>query len=208
MTAISSQTDENSQVTPPKFTVTSARTSTLNDGLVLHLGRFSNPAHHFHAGMSILQELDVEKRTLYSRLHTAGHVLGAAVRHLLADSIPDFDELKASHDPISAACEFRGLIDGKYKVPIQEKVDEYITKDMPVVVEFWTWDQFDANGVSNKPDKAMADEEGRYRVVRIQGCEVYPCGGTHVATTKLCGKTNVKKISRNKGTTRVSYGVA
>jgi Ser-tRNA(Ala) deacylase AlaX len=33
-------------------------------------------------------------------------------------------------------------------------------------------------------------------------------GGTHVDTTDLCGKTNVKKISRSKGTSRVSYNVS
>ena len=157
--------------------------------------------------MTILQELDMEKRNLYSRLHTAGHVLGAAVRHLLQDSVPDFDELKASHDPVSASCEFRGLIDGKHKTAIQERVDSYIAHDMTIEVEFWTWEQFDENGVSNRPDREMANEEGKFRVVRIQGCEVYPCGGTHVKSTGECGKTTVKKITRSKGTSRVSYSV-
>jgi len=51
-------------------------------------------------------------------------------------------------------------------------------------------------------------EEGeKWRVVEIVGAEVYPCGGTHVDTTKACGETKVKKISRSKGTSRVSYVV-
>jgi Ser-tRNA(Ala) deacylase AlaX len=50
----------------------------------------------------------------------------------------------------------------------------------------------------------MADDE-KFRVVRIVGAETYPCGGTHVDRTKLCGKTNVRKISRAKGMSKVSY---
>lgn len=51
------------------------------------------------------------------------------------------------------------------------------------------------------------DEETRIRVVNIVGSEVYPCGGTHVAGTKGCGKVVVKKISRAKGNSRISYSV-
>jgi Ser-tRNA(Ala) deacylase AlaX len=49
--------------------------------------------------------------------------------------------------------------------------------------------------------------QDKFRVVRIVGAEVYPCGGTHVDSTDLCGGTVVKKISRSKGNSRVSYAV-
>lgn len=129
------------------------------------------------------------------------------MRHLLEREIPDFDELKASHFPDSAACEFKGLIDGKHKAAIQARVDEYIAKDMPVEVEFWDYEEFEKNGVP-PPDRTLAPEGEKFRVVRIRGCEVYPCGGTHVESTAKCGKTTVKKVSRSKGTSRVSYAVA
>lgn len=56
-------------------------------------------------------------------------------------------------------------------------------------------------------DGDSKDEETRIRVVNIVGAEVYPCGGTHVPGTKGCGKVVVKKISRAKGNSRVSYSV-
>jgi len=189
-----------------QFTVSSARMDAIHDGRVLHLGRFAHPHSLFTPGTSVTQTLDSAKRLLYSRLHTAGHVLGAAVRHLLEPSVPGFDELKASHFPDSAACEFAGLIDGKHKAAIQEKVDAYVEKDMEVVVEFWDWEEFEKRGV-HAPDRSLAPPGGKFRVVRIRDCEVYPCGGTHVASTRECGRTTVKKISRSKGTSRVSYTV-
>ncbi|KAH0496089.1 hypothetical protein TgHK011_003470 [Trichoderma gracile] len=204
-------TDDPTQ-TPIAINIRAARMDIVNDGVVLHLGRFQDPsmAERFQPGGVVEQKIDAEKRLLYSRLHTAGHVLGSAVRHLLEKEIDGFDELKASHFPDSAACEFRGLIEGKWKQPIQDRVDEYIRRSMPVEIDFWTEDDFRREGLERLiPDKSLLPPgETKFRVVRIVGAEVYPCGGTHVDTTDLCGATTVKKIGRSKGISRVSYTVA
>ncbi|KAI1342776.1 ThrRS/AlaRS common domain-containing protein [Xylariaceae sp. FL0016] len=190
------------------FNVSMVRMSALNNGEVLHFGQFADPSSIFNSEESVTQEIDVEKRILFSRYHTAGHVLGSAVRHLLENEVAGFDELKASHFPDSAACEFQGLIMGDKKDAIQKRLDEYIEKDMPVEIDFWDENDFWENGLERLiPDRkamGMADDE-KFRVVKIVGAEVYPCGGTHVDSTLQCGKTNVRKISRAKGTSRVSY---
>lgn len=193
-----------------RFQVKAVRTDVVNDGQVLHVGRFLSQPHQFNPLDKIEQVVDEEKRLLYSRLHTAGHVLGAAVRHLLENKIDGFDELKASHFPESAACEFRGAIEGKWKPEIQAKVDEYVKRAMPVEIDFWTEQDFCDQGLQRLvPDKSfLAPGEDKFRVVKIVGAEVYPCGGTHVDTTDLCGETTVKKIARSKGISRVSYTVA
>lgn len=191
-----------------RFDVQMVRSSAVASGEVLHFGRFANASSIFQAGDKVEQSIDVEKRLLYSRYHTAGHVLGAAVRHLLEKEVEGFDETKASHFPDSAACEFSGLIEGKWKESIQSKLDDYIDKDMPVEIDWWNEDDFKANGLERLiPDReimGMTDDE-KFRVVKIVGAEAYPCGGTHVDSTKLCGKTNIKKVSRSKGTSRVGY---
>lgn len=157
------------------------------------------------------QKIDAEKRLLYSKYHTAGHVLGAAVRHLLENEVPNFDELKASHFPDSAACEFQGSIDGKWKPEIQKRLDEYIAAAMPVEIEWWDEDDFKKEGLERLiPQERMGGMEAdeKWRIVRIKGAECYPCGGTHVGTSDECGKTTVKKIARSKGNSRVSYSVS
>ncbi|EGE04576.1 alanyl-tRNA synthetase [Trichophyton equinum CBS 127.97] len=185
--------------TGSSFTVASVRMDALQDGQVLHLGRFGSST--FAPGETVQQEIDVEKRLLYSRLHTAGHVLGAAVKHLVEKDVEGFEELKASHFPDSAACEFRGLIEGKWKPSIQDKVNEFIAEAMPVEIEWWDEDDFRSRGLERLiPDPTLVPPGEKSRVVNIVGAEVYPCGGTHVDTTDLCGQTTVKKISRSKGT--------
>ncbi|KAK5719892.1 hypothetical protein LTR15_007165 [Elasticomyces elasticus] len=209
------------------FEVLTARTSATNSSIVLHFGHFTGDQISTEdvTGRTVDQFVDAEKRTLFSRLHTAGHVLGAATRTLLESRVENFDELKASHFPDSAACEFQGSIDGKYKPEIQTAVDESVAKDAEVKIGWWTKEDFrkrnlqrllipdedwkaiaiavDENG--NEMQGGADDEQTRIRVVDIVGAEVYPCGGTHVPTTKQCGKVTVKKISRSKGNSRVSY---
>ncbi|KAF5022711.1 hypothetical protein F66182_5259 [Fusarium sp. NRRL 66182] len=188
------------------FTVASARMDLVRDGQVLHFGRFDNPDQKFGQGQAVTQDIDIEKRLLYSRYHTAGHVLGSAVNHLLKDKIEGFEELKASHFPDSASCEFQGAIEGQWKEPIQKKVDEFLAAKMPVEVDWWDEEDFRKNGLEHlTPDASFAPPGDKFRVVRIKGAEVYPCGGTHVDTTDLCGETIVRKIARNKGRSKVSY---
>jgi len=190
------------------FAVAAVRMDAVRDGQVLHFGRFNSATALFKEGDTVEQAIDVEKRLLYSRLHTAGHVLGAAVRHLLEKEIEGFDELKASHFPDSAACEFQGVIEGKWKEPIQKKVDEYLAAKMPIEIGWWDEEDFRKHGLERLiPDRSLAPPGEKFRIVNIVGAEVYPCGGTHVDTTDLCGETKVKKISRSKGTSRVSYAV-
>ncbi|KAK1962803.1 threonyl/alanyl tRNA synthetase [Colletotrichum sublineola] len=190
------------------FAVASVRMDAVRDGQVLHFGRFGDGHAPFRPGDEVEQAIDADKRLLYSRLHTAGHVLGAAVRHLLESEIEGFDELKASHFPDAASCEFQGSIDGRWKAPIQARVDEYVAAAMPVRVDFWDEDDFRRRGLERLiPDRSLAPPGEKFRVVEIVGAEVYPCGGTHVDTTDLCGETVVKKISRSKGNSKVSYTV-
>ncbi|QSZ32789.1 hypothetical protein DSL72_002368 [Monilinia vaccinii-corymbosi] len=192
------------------FTVHLVRMSSTNTGEVLHAGHFITPTP-FQPSQKITQKIDAQKRHLYSRYHTAGHVLGAAVRHLVSSSVPNFDETKASHVPTSAACEFAGLIESSWKHAIQQRVDEYVETDMAVEIDWWDESDFIAHGMERSmPDRGamgMTKEE-KFRVVKIVGAETYPCGGTHVDSTRGCGKTSVKKITRSKGTSRVGYTLA
>lgn len=198
------------------FTVLSARTDAVQPSQVLHFGQFTaGSPDSLTAGTTVTQAIDVDKRILYSRLHTAGHVLGAAVRHLVEKEVEGFDELKASHFPDAASCEFRGKIEGTWKDPIQARLAEYISQAMPVEIDWWDAADFRKNGLERLIPQPAAPSSTtsevpteKWRIVRIVGAEVYPCGGTHVDTTDLCGETKVTKISRSKGISRVSYALA
>lgn len=205
--------DTNNNIT---FNVTSVRQDAQAPSFtVLHLGRYApSSTRHFTPSDPVTQTLDAAKRHLYSRLHTAGHVLGLAVRHYLeAHGITDgVTDGKASHFPDMANVEFLGSIAGSHRAGIQAVVDEYVAADLAVEVCEWDAEELrdPANRVhmpENSTGEFGAGEGGRLRCVSIVGKGAYPCGGTHVARTGECGKVSVYKISRGKGVTRVSYSV-
>ncbi|CAG7919694.1 unnamed protein product [Penicillium olsonii] len=185
------------------FDVTAVRNGA--DGLILHLGTFASAAENdqFKAGDTVDQAIDSEKRVMNSRIHTGGHVVGLAVRHL-ASSIPDVSELKAQHYPDLAFVDFQGTIESKHKDAIQAQVDKFIAAELPVKVYFW--DEAELREKCAVVPGAVAIPEGELvRAVDIVGAGAYPCGGTHVPDTGKVGKVTIKKISRSKGNSKVSY---
>lgn len=200
---IGSTTDEKTT-----FEVNSVR-HPAEGGQILHFGRF-NPSGSktFAVGQEIKQSIDAEKRDLYSRLHTAGHILGFAINQLSREGVlPELTESKASHYPDSAAVEFGGLIDGKHKAAIQAKTDEFVRSARPVHIHYWPMEELLAKCTGVTDGFTLPEGETVGRVVEMEGLGSYPCGGTHVTDCSKVGKIEVKKISRSKGVSRVSYKV-
>lgn len=204
------ESNANSDSTPI-FEVHSVR-HPASGGAILHFGRFKstipiNPTI-FPPGAEIQQNIDIQKRTLHSRLHTAGHILGLAINALSASGVlPSLVESKASHYPDSAAVEFIGLIDGKFKDAIQAKTDEFVKGDSKVLIHWWEMDRLLKECKGVEEGFVLPEGETLGRVVEMEGLGSYPCGGTHVASCSQVGRVEVKKIARSKGVSRISYRV-
>jgi Ser-tRNA(Ala) deacylase AlaX len=179
------------------------------DPTILHMGVFSPPSSTFPQDekVEIEQAIDVEKRILHSRIHTAGHVIGLAINHLITtgDLPKDIIDGKASHYPGAAFVEFTGLIPGTAKEAIQTRVNKMVASDLSVSIHFWSEEKArsDCTGVI---DLLKGDEDG-VRVVEIGDQGSYPCGGTHVVRLGECGKIVVRNVKRQKGVSKVGYEV-
>ena len=178
------------------------------DPAILHMGIFASSKIFAGDGAEEgAQSIDVDKRVLHSRIHTAGHVLGLAAAALRAEGVMDSSIVdgKASHYPGAAFVEFIGLIPSELKAQLQAKTDELVNADLPVEILFWDEEKArkECTGVL---DSFKQDEDG-VRVVRIGEAGSYPCGGTHVQSTKGCGRVVVRNVKRQKGVTKVSYEV-
>jgi Ser-tRNA(Ala) deacylase AlaX len=179
---------------------------------ILHFGRFfpvDGATYRFGAGQELQQHVDAEKRNLHSRLHTAGHVMSLAIHALCREGVlPPLTESKASHYPDSAAVVFNGFIDGKHKDAIQVKTDEFVRSARPVKIHWWPIEELLEKCHGTSEGFALPEGETMGRVVEMEGLGSYPCGGTHVQDCSQVGSIEVKKISRSKGTSKVSYRVA
>src|ERR1700761_1538363 len=176
------------------------------DGRILHLGKFKDPSSIFEVSTLVQQAIDAPRRETNSKVHTAGHLVGLSVRHL-ASQIPGVTELKAQHFPDSAFVEFVGIIDGKHKDAIQVQVDKFVEQALPVKVYWWAEPEL-REKCAVVPENVIIPSSGLIRAVDIVGAGAYPCGGTHVKDSSLVGKVTVKKISRQKGISKVSYTIS
>lgn len=177
---------------------------------ILHLGHFVPVgATGLDAGEEVQQHVDAETRTLHSRLHTAGHILSLAIHKLCGEGVlPLLTESKASHYPGSAAVVFEGIIEGKHKDIIQAKTDELVRSAKPVKIHWWAMEELLEKCYGVTEGFELPEGEVMGRVVEMEGWGSYPCGGTHVQDCSQVGKIELKKISRSKGVSRVSYTVA
>jgi Ser-tRNA(Ala) deacylase AlaX len=192
-----------------RFDVQSVRHT--SKGRVLHFGHFKDSSITLQEGDMVEQNVNGARRDLNSRIHTAGHIVGLAVRRLMATTAPELKvtELKAQHYPDASFVEFRGIIDSKYKDALQQQSSDFVSSALPIEVAWYRPEELQENGVNTAEDlPIVAGPDGKVRVVDIVGAGAYPCGGTHVPDTGYVGNVIVRNIKRQKGISKVSYAIA
>ncbi|KAH7411568.1 alanyl-tRNA synthetase-like protein [Phaeosphaeria sp. MPI-PUGE-AT-0046c] len=195
------------------FTVHQVRKPDDGEGVILHMVSLSPSSTNANSSLDTMhgaqgkQQIDIGKRLLHSRIHTAGHVIGLAINQLVKESVlpSDLRDGKASHYPGAAFVEFAGLIPGPAKDAIQARVDDMVARDMGVSIHFWT-EAHARTHCTGVLESFKSDADG-VRVVEIGDVGSYPCGGTHVLRLSECGKVVVRGIKRQKGVSKVSYEV-
>ena len=143
-------------------------------------------------GTRLTQALDWERRYAHMRVHTALHLLSAALPFgVTGGSISagrgrlDFDMADAPED----------------RSAIEIVLNHYVSTDLRVSAEWITEDALDANPALVKTLSVQPPRgAGQIRLVRIgEGAEtvdLQPCGGTHVARTGEIGALRIGKIEK------------
>jgi misacylated tRNA(Ala) deacylase len=139
-------------------------------------------------GARVVARLDWARRLPRMRIHTALHLLSVVLPFPVTggaigdgDGRLDFDIPDAGLD----------------KAELTERLNELIARDAPVTESWITDEELDANPglvktMSVKPPRGA----GRVRLVRIEGIDLQPCGGTHVRRTGEIGAVAVTDIEK------------
>ena len=155
---------------------------------ILHVPADNSPA--LAVGEAVTAAIDWDRRYRLMRMHTCLHLLCAAIEGGVtggavgpAKSRLDFDLPDTSLD----------------KDAITAHLNRLIEEDHPVHARWIGEDELAANPelvrtMSVKPPTGS----GRVRVLEVEGVDLQPCGGTHVARTAEIGRVRVGKIE-NKG---------
>jgi misacylated tRNA(Ala) deacylase len=144
-------------------------------------------------GTEVTAVLDWERRHRHMRFHTATHLLCAIVPHQTNGcSITsgyarlDFDmvePLEREH----LERELARLVSGEHDVRTRWITDEELDLQPELV-----------RTMSVKPPRGV----GRIRLLEIDGVDLQPCGGTHVANTREIGALKVVKIEKKSARSR------
>jgi misacylated tRNA(Ala) deacylase len=141
-------------------------------------------------GSTVEVEIDWDRRFAHMRMHTCLHLLCAVVPGAVTGgqigtdrSRLDFNVPSASLDKDELTAALNRLIEGDHPVSYRW-IDDAELEANPDLVRT----------MSVKPPTGS----GQVRLVEIEGVDLQPCGGTHVARTGEIGRVEVVKIE-NKG---------
>ena len=144
-------------------------------------------------GAALVARLDWDRRHRHMRFHTATHLLCAIVpRQTNGCSITaayarlDFDMVEPL-DKAHLEGELAKLVAGAHEVRTVWITDEELDAQPDLV-----------RTMSVKPPRGV----GRVRLLEIEGVDLQPCGGTHVANTREIGALKVVKIEKKSARTR------
>ncbi len=138
-------------------------------------------------GARVVARIDWDLRYKRMRAHTALHLLSVALPYpVTAGSVGD------AEGRLDFDCE--SALD---KAEVERRLNELIALDAPVSQRWITDEELAANPaliktMSVKPPTGT----GRVRLVAIEGLDLQPCGGTHVARTGEIGRASVTQIEK------------
>ncbi|MFL6625980.1 MAG: alanyl-tRNA editing protein [Vitreoscilla sp.] len=162
-------------------------------GEIVHVLASADDRAAFAVGAAVRARIDVARRRAHMRFHTATHLLCALVPHPV-----DGCSITAEY----ARLDFH-MTDPLDKALLEAGLDRLVAESHPVSHRWITDAELDANpGLVRSMSVQPPRGTGRVRLLAIDGVDLQPCGGTHVANTSEIGALVVRKIEKKSASTR------
>ena len=139
------------------------------------------------AGDKVTLRIEWERRYRLMRMHSCMHLLCAVIPAGVTSGSVREDSARLDFD----------LPDPPDKLEIEEALKRLIAENHPMRLEWISDEELEqqpelVRTMSVKPPTGV----GKVRLVRFEGVDLQPCGGTHVAATGEIGQVRVKKIEK------------
>jgi len=192
-------TGEISTINGARFLVNDVRTI---DGLVHHFGTLI--AGSIEKGEEAKIKIDPLRRRLNARLHSAGHLIDAAVQCLSLPLKPS----KGYHFPDGPYVEYEGEIEAEKREDLRQQLEQKVTElvSAQLITQIVSTDK--ANLLDHCPYiPDYINDDKPVRVITMLpklGC---PCGGTHVKKSDEIGQIRLTKLKAKGGQIKISYAL-
>jgi misacylated tRNA(Ala) deacylase len=162
-------------------------------GEIVHVLADPQDAALLAPGMAVRARIDLVRRRAHMRFHTATHLLCALIPHPV-----DGCSITADY----ARLDFH-MTEPLDKDAIEAGLGRLVAEAHPVSHRWISDAELDANpGLVRSMSVQPPRGTGRVRLLEIDGVDLQPCGGTHVANTAEIGALVVKKIEKKSAQTR------
>ena len=162
-------------------------------GDIVHMLANAEDRGALAVGAAVRARIDVERRRAHMRFHTATHLLCALVPYPV-----DGCSITADY----ARLDFH-MTDPLDKLALEAGLERLVAEAHPVSQRWITDAELDANpGLVRSMSVQPPRGTGRVRLLEIEGVDLQPCGGTHVANTADIGALVVRKIEKKSASTR------
>ena len=173
--------------------IVDARKHPARPGDIAHVPQAGADLSAFTPGARVVAAIDALRRRAHMRFHTATHLLCALVPHAV-----DGCSITATY----ARLDFH-MNEPLDKEALNAGIARLVAEAHPVRHRWISEQELDANpqlvrSMSVQPPRGL----GRVRVLEIDGVDLQPCGGTHVANTADVGPVIVTKIEKKSAMTR------
>jgi misacylated tRNA(Ala) deacylase len=162
-------------------------------GVIVHLPAPGADLAAFAPGTRVTARIDAERRRAHMRFHTATHLLCALIPKPVNGC-----SITAGY----ARLDFH-MTEPLDKEALSAGIARLVAEAHPVRQRWIDEAELDANpGLVRSMSVQPPRGQGRVRVIEIEGVDLQPCGGTHVANTAEIGRVVVTKIEKKSAMTR------
>jgi misacylated tRNA(Ala) deacylase len=162
-------------------------------GEIVHLLADAGDIAALRPGSEVIAHIDTGRRAAHMRFHTATHLLCALVPHPVDG---------CSITERYARLDFH-MNEPLDKLALSEGLGRLVAEAHPVRHRWISEEELEANLQLVRSMSVMPPRgQGRIRVLEIEGVDLQPCGGTHVANTAEVGTVVVTKVEKKSAMTR------
>jgi misacylated tRNA(Ala) deacylase len=162
-------------------------------GSIVHVAAPGSDLAGWQVGQAVEAHIDWDRRQAHRRFHSTTHLLCALVPHAV-----DGCSITASY----ARLDFH-MTEPLDKDALTTGIARLVAEAHPVRQRWITEAELDANpGLVRSMSVQPPRGAGRVRLIDIEGVDLQPCGGTHVANTAEIGGVVVTKVEKKSAKTR------